>query len=43
MRSIAGLLERFDDETAVYPGHMGVTTLGRERATNPFLTQPANW
>jgi len=43
MRSIAGLLDRFDDETVVYPGHMGVTTLGRERATNPFLTQPANW
>jgi glyoxylase-like metal-dependent hydrolase (beta-lactamase superfamily II) len=43
MRSIATLLDRFGDETAVYPGHMGVTTLGRERATNPFLTQPANW
>ncbi len=43
MRSIAELLERFDDETVVYPGHMGVTTLGRERTTNPFLTQPANW
>jgi glyoxylase-like metal-dependent hydrolase (beta-lactamase superfamily II) len=43
MRSIAGLLDRFDDETAVYPGHMGVTTLGHERTTNPFLTQPANW
>jgi hydroxyacylglutathione hydrolase len=38
MRSIAILLERFDDETRVYPGHMGVTTLGAERATNPFLT-----
>lgn len=36
-RSIAGLLDRFGDETVVYPGHMGVTTLGRERATNPFL------
>ncbi len=43
MRSIATLLERFDDETVVHPGHMGITTLGRERATNPFLTQPANW
>jgi hydroxyacylglutathione hydrolase len=43
MRSIAILLERFDDETVVHPGHMGITTLGRERATNPFLTQPANW
>ncbi|MGH2900908.1 MAG: MBL fold metallo-hydrolase [Solirubrobacteraceae bacterium] len=43
MRSIAGLLERYDDDTVVHPGHMGITTLGRERATNPFLTQPANW
>ena len=42
MRSIATLLERFDDDTVVHPGHMGLTTLGRERATNPFLTQPAN-
>jgi hydroxyacylglutathione hydrolase len=38
MGSIAMLLERFDDEARVYPGHMGVTTLGAERATNPFLT-----
>jgi glyoxylase-like metal-dependent hydrolase (beta-lactamase superfamily II) len=38
-RSIAGLLERFPDETVVYPGHMGVTTLGRERASNPFLAE----
>ncbi len=38
-RSIATLLERFPEETAVYPGHMGVTTLGRERATNPFLQE----
>jgi glyoxylase-like metal-dependent hydrolase (beta-lactamase superfamily II) len=35
--SIAALLQRFDDETVVHPGHMGLTTLGRERATNPFL------
>ena len=41
MRSIAMLLERFEDDTVVYPGHMGVTTLGRERATNPFLAQLA--
>jgi hydroxyacylglutathione hydrolase len=38
-RSIAGLLETFPAETIVYPGHMGVTTLGRERDTNPFLTE----
>jgi hydroxyacylglutathione hydrolase len=37
MASIAGLLERFDDDTKIHPGHMGLTTLGRERATNPFL------
>ncbi|HEV2813692.1 MAG TPA: MBL fold metallo-hydrolase [Solirubrobacteraceae bacterium] len=37
--SIAGLLDRFDDETTVYPGHMGITTLGRERATNSFLAE----
>jgi hydroxyacylglutathione hydrolase len=37
MESIVGLLERFDDDTKVHPGHMGLTTLGRERATNPFL------
>ncbi|MBI5106450.1 MAG: MBL fold metallo-hydrolase [Solirubrobacterales bacterium] len=39
LRSIAMLLDRFPDETVVHPGHMGVTTLGRERATNPFLTE----
>ena len=38
LESIRGLLDRFPDETTVYPGHMGVTTLGAERATNPFLT-----
>jgi glyoxylase-like metal-dependent hydrolase (beta-lactamase superfamily II) len=38
LRSIAMLLDRFDDATLVLPGHMGTTTLGAERATNPFLT-----
>jgi hydroxyacylglutathione hydrolase len=36
-RSIGGLLQAFPAETIVYPGHMGVTSLGRERDTNPFL------
>ena len=31
--------DNFDDDTTVYPGHMGVTTLGAERATNPFLAR----
>jgi hydroxyacylglutathione hydrolase len=38
-RSICGLLEVFPAKTTVYPGHMGVTTLGRERDTNPFLRE----
>jgi hydroxyacylglutathione hydrolase len=33
------LLENHPPETVVYPGHMGVTTLGRERDTNPFLSE----
>jgi hydroxyacylglutathione hydrolase len=39
MRSIAALLDSHSPETAVYPGHMGATTLGAEQATNPFLAQ----
>ncbi len=35
--SIAALIDEYDDETRVYPGHMGITTLGTERRTNPFL------
>lgn len=38
-RSIGGLMRSYAPETVVYPGHMGVTTLGRERDTNPFLTE----
>ena len=38
-RSIGTLLEAFPADTLVYPGHMGITTLGRERATNPFLDE----
>jgi glyoxylase-like metal-dependent hydrolase (beta-lactamase superfamily II) len=38
-RSIESLLKAHPAETVVYPGHMGVTTLGRERDTNPFLSE----
>lgn len=41
MRSLAALLARCDDDTVVHPGHMGQTTIGRERATNPFLAGAA--
>ena len=39
--SIAMLLNTLPDETRVCPGHMGATTLGRERASNPFLHELA--
>ena len=41
MRTLATLVETLPAETAVYPGHMGNTTIGRERASNPFLAQLA--
>jgi glyoxylase-like metal-dependent hydrolase (beta-lactamase superfamily II) len=37
-RSIESLLRAHPPDTIVYPGHMGVTTLGRERDSNPFLS-----
>ncbi len=39
--SIGKLTSTYGPETTVYPGHMGITTLGRERATNPFLRELA--
>ena len=38
-RSIGNLVAAYPPETVLYPGHMGVTTLGRERDTNPFLSE----
>jgi glyoxylase-like metal-dependent hydrolase (beta-lactamase superfamily II) len=37
IESIGTLLDSHSEETAVHPGHMGMTTLGAERASNPFL------
>jgi glyoxylase-like metal-dependent hydrolase (beta-lactamase superfamily II) len=39
LESIRGLVEGYPEETTVYPGHMGITTLGAEKATNPFLAE----
>ena len=39
--SIRTLVDSHSPETTVYPGHMGITTLGAERATNPFLAELA--
>jgi glyoxylase-like metal-dependent hydrolase (beta-lactamase superfamily II) len=42
LASIETLVDSYPDETTVYPGHMGLTTLGAERATNPFLRELAS-
>ena len=41
LQSITTLVESLPPETRVFPGHMGITTLGAERATNPFLAELA--
>jgi hydroxyacylglutathione hydrolase len=41
LESIRMLVDTLPAETAVHPGHMGLTSLGAERATNPFLAELA--
>ena len=41
LESIGSLVDTLPPETRVYPGHMGLTTLGAERASNPFLAELA--
>ena len=41
LSSIERLLDKYPSETTVHPGHMGLTTLGAERAHNPFLAELA--
>jgi hydroxyacylglutathione hydrolase len=41
LESIRGLVDGLPEETTVYPGHMGVTSLAAERAGNPFLAELA--
>ena len=41
LESIRTLVDGHPPETTVYPGHMGITTLAAERATNPFLAELA--
>jgi hydroxyacylglutathione hydrolase len=42
LESIRTLVDGYPPETTVYPGHMGLTTLGAERASNPFLAELAS-
>ena len=37
MNSVREHVFVLEDDTRVYPGHMGSTTVGLERRTNPFL------
>lgn len=37
VRSLKGKLLELPDDTIVFPGHGEATTIGKERATNPFL------
>ena len=41
LQSIRTLVDTLPEDTTVYPGHMGVTSLGAERASNPFLAELA--
>jgi hydroxyacylglutathione hydrolase len=41
LESLRTLVDALPAQTAVYPGHMGITSLGAERATNPFLAELA--
>jgi hydroxyacylglutathione hydrolase len=39
LKNIKEKLLALPDDTVVYPGHMGRTTIGRERRMNPFLME----
>jgi hydroxyacylglutathione hydrolase len=41
LESIRTLMDALPAETRVHPGHMGLTSLGAERASNPFLAELA--
>ena len=41
LTSIGGLVDTLPADTKVYPGHMGITDLGTEQRTNPFLAELA--
>ncbi|MDQ6818282.1 MAG: MBL fold metallo-hydrolase [Actinomycetota bacterium] len=42
LASIESMVATFPAETVIHPGHMGLTTLGRELDSNPFLRELAH-
>jgi hydroxyacylglutathione hydrolase len=42
LRSLRDVVLPLDDETVVLPGHGPATTIGRERAGNPYLAEAAS-
>ena len=42
LKAITGVLFAFPDESIVYSGHGPETTIGREKATNPFVLEYLN-
>jgi len=40
IRSLHDRVLALPDETKVVPGHGGLTTIGEERESNPFLVKP---
>jgi hydroxyacylglutathione hydrolase len=42
LASLRDVVLPMDDETIVLPGHGGLTTIGRERASNPYLAEAAS-
>ncbi len=42
LASIEALIKAYPAEMTVYAGHMGITTLGDERESNPFLRELAH-
>jgi glyoxylase-like metal-dependent hydrolase (beta-lactamase superfamily II) len=42
LSSLRDVVLPLDDETVVLPGHGPATTIGRERATNPYLAEAAS-
>ena len=43
MRASLSRLMEWPDATTVHAGHGPSTTIGRERAANPFIVQPDSW